>query len=126
MGNYSEFRAAIVRKGLDKSSVTEALSEKQMTKNAIQTFADKIKEKADIHLNKCAEYIDRAHQVVDEIKVDQENIGGYISLVKEIHREGRLLYNIDEQKVSDPTLLNLALLVAVRPESEAEIETIDV
>lgn len=120
--NFNMFRVEILRKGLDKKSVSKALSEKEMTKVAVQTFADKMKERADDHLEKCSTYLGKAHKVVGDIQPDTENIFGYINLVKDVHREGRLLYNVDENKMSDPKLMHLAMLVAIRPEDEPEVE----
>lgn len=116
--NMNVFRAAILQKGLDKKSIQKAMSDKEMTKVAVQTFADKIKGRADKHLEACSVYLDKAHKVIEKVEPDLETIGGYMALVKDIHREGRLLYNVDEDKTSNPNLMNLALLVSIRPEDE--------
>lgn len=116
--NLVSFTHLLNGRGLDTRSIEKATTPKEETKLAIKTFSDVRKAHAERHMTKVSGYLNKAHDVVESIIPDEETIGSYLDTVRTLHREGRLAYRIDEEVVGNPQLLNLALLVEIRPENQ--------
>jgi hypothetical protein len=109
------FSQLLKNNGMTPTEVRQKTSIKEQVQLATQSFSEVKKEHAERHMARIHKKLEQIHTVVDSIEPDAENVGAVLSLVGQLHKEGRLAYDIDDQKQVDRKVTNLAILIGADP-----------
>lgn len=104
-----------------KKTCKEEASSREKTRSIVKTLDQVRKEKAEEHERKNMKYIDRAHEVMEEMIPTEKTINSYLDTVEHLNDLARKSYNIDrEMEKLDQRGMGLFALINMNLHQEAD------